>query len=167
MSGRSGYRKTGRKLNRHAQPRPKLDYVLRFQMPPLMAFSVSEGGHGWGITVGFNDVVFAHGQTPAHCAQLAADFLDKVGARQRPLTLQAFVVKLLPCSGHCMPARPGLQKIGADLEAIHDNISRNAHNRRPCSVVIGAGSITFTGATPKPLSFDFGTGPRGSRQRVG
>lgn len=165
MSGRSGYRKTGRKRNRHAAPRPKLDYVLRFQMPPLMAFAVAEGQHGWGVTVGFNDVVFAHGSSPAQCAQLTADFLEKITARGRPQTLAAFIVKLLPCSGHCMPAGPGFQKIGIDLEAIYDNISRNAHNWRPCSIVVGADAITFTGATPKPLIFEFG-GPEVRRERA-
>jgi len=166
MSGRSGYRKTGRKLNRHAQPRPKLDYVLRFQLPPRMAFSVSQGSHGWGVTVGFNDAVFCHGRHPAHCAQLAADFLNGIGARQSPQLLAAFVVKLLPCSVHCMPSGPGLQPLGADLEAIHDNLSRNAHRWRACSIDVGFDAISFTGIAPRPLHHDFADRPAGDRRRA-
>jgi hypothetical protein len=162
MSGRSGYRKTDRKLNRNAPPRPRSDYILRFQLPPILAFSVSQGQHGWGITVGFNDVVFAEGRHPAHCAQLAADFLDKIGARQVPRTISASVVKLLPCPAH---SPSGFQKLGIDLEAIHDNIARNAHNWRPCSIVV-ADAITITGITPKPIIHDFSDRPASDRKRA-
>jgi hypothetical protein len=55
MSGRSGYRKTGRRRNRNAPPVPKSDYVLRFKLPPSLAFAIAPGQHGWGVTVGFND----------------------------------------------------------------------------------------------------------------
>jgi hypothetical protein len=129
-----------------------------------MAFSVSRGPHGWGVTVGFNDVVFCHGRTPAHCAELAAGFFEKINARQSPRKLEGFVVKLLPCSGHCLTAGPGLQPLGFDVEIIHDNISRNARGWRPCSIDIAADAITFAGFTPRPLVHDFTAGPSGRHQ---
>jgi hypothetical protein len=60
MSGRSGYRKTDHKRPRNpcALPRPKEDYVLRCTLPRLLAFAVSPGGHGYGVTVGFNYTTF-------------------------------------------------------------------------------------------------------------
>lgn len=165
MSGRSGYRKTDRKLNRNAAPRPASDYILRFQLPPTLAAFVSQGQHGYGITVGFNDVVFVEGRNPAHCAQLAADFLDQIGARRCPRTISASVVKLLPCPAHSPSS--GFRKLGIDLEAVHDNISRNAHNWRACSIVIAADSITFAGATPRPIVHDFADRPASDRRRTG
>jgi hypothetical protein len=89
MSGRSGYRKTDRKRPRNpcALPRPKEDYVLRCTLPRLLAFAVSPGGHGYGVAVGFNSIVFASGLNPAHCCQFAVDFLDQIGSRQLPQTI--------------------------------------------------------------------------------
>ncbi len=168
MSGRSGYRKTDAKRPRNlfAQPKPKEDYVFRFVLPKSLAFAIAPGAHGYGVTIGFNDIVFASGVTPAHCCQLVADFLDRIGAREFSQTIPAGVVKLLPCSAHRMPARPqGFSPLGVDLEAIHDNISRNAHNWRSCSIDIGAGEIRFSGATPKQLIHDFPD--VGNRKRVG
>lgn len=146
MSGRSGYRKTDRKRNRHARPAEKADYVLRFRLPRSLAFAIAPGEYGYGLTVGFNDIVFAHGTSPAHCCQIVADFLDKSGARQMPQVIEAGVVKLLPCSAHA-PAfrREGFHKLGADLEAVHDNISRNAQNWRDVALDVGAEAITFRG----------------------
>lgn len=123
---------------------------------------MSQGERGWCVTVGFNDVVFSHGVNPAHCAQLAADFLDKIGARQRPQAISASIVKLLPCSAHS--PRSNLRKLGIDLEAVHDNISRNAHNWRPCSIVIGADAVTIVGATPRPIIHDFADRPASDRK---
>lgn len=157
MSGRSGYRKTDRKRNRHAVPRPKDDYVLRFQLPKLLAFALSPGAYGVGVTIGFNDTVFVAGTTPAHCFQLAADFLDEIGARRLPQAVSAAVVKLLPCPAH-RPVfrRPGgFGPLGQDLEAVHDNLSRNAHRWRPCTIEIGSDEIAFIGAIPKRLIHDF------------
>jgi hypothetical protein len=169
MSGRSGYRKTDRKLNRNATPAPKSDYVLRFQLPHSLAFAVSPGAHNWAVTIGFNDVVFCSGQNPAHCAQLAADFLDRIGARQHPQSIVAKVVKLLPCSAHCPPPRrEGFNKIGSaiDLEAIHDRVSRFAERARECAININADSITFVGATPKHLIHDYSDERRSHRSRA-
>jgi hypothetical protein len=148
MSGRSGYRKTDRKRNRHALPAPKRDYVLRFQLPQILAAFLSPGIHSYGVTIGFNDIVFVSGQNPAHCAQLAADFLDKISARQRPQILKASIIKLLPCPAHHLPASRDEQfkPIGINLEAVHDRISRNSHNARPVSIDIGTREIKFTGA---------------------
>jgi hypothetical protein len=42
-----------------------------------------------------------------------------------------------------------------DLEAVHDNISRNANNWRGCTIDVGAGAITFVGITPNPLIHEF------------
>lgn len=169
MSGRSGYRKTDAKRPRHlfAQPKPREDYVLRFVLPRSLAFALSPGAHGYGVVIGFNDIVFASGVSPAHCCQLVADFLDRVGARQFPQSIPAGVVKLLPCSAHRLPPRPqGLSPLGIDLEGIHDNISRNAHNWRACAIAVAAEQIGFTGATPKPLSFEFGVDDGRNRCRA-
>jgi hypothetical protein len=166
MSGRSGYRKTDRKRHRSASPRPASDYILRFKLPAVLAFSVSQGQHGYGVVVGFNDVVFVHGQSPAHCAQLAADFLNGIGARQVPGVISASVVKLLPCPAHSPFRQGGFRKLGVDLEAIHDCVSRNARNWRPCSIVIGADAITVSGATPRPLVHDFAGRPASDRRRA-
>lgn len=146
MSGRSGYRKTDRKRNRHASPKPKSDYILRFALPKLLAFALSPGQVNWAVAVGFNDIVFVNGQNPAHCCQLAADFLDKIGARQHPQAIVAQIVKLLPCSGHCPPA-PSFRPIGSaiDLEAIHDRVSRFADRARPCAIDIRPDTIAFGG----------------------
>jgi hypothetical protein len=147
MSGRSGYRKTDRKRNRHAKPQPKSDYVLRFQLPPLLAAFLSPGIHSWGVTIGYNDIVFVSGQNPNHCATLAADFLDSVGARQHPQLLPASIIKLLPCPAHHLPVarEEGFRSIGIDLEAVHDRISRNADRARPISIHIGTSAIIFAG----------------------
>jgi hypothetical protein len=148
MSGRSGYRKTDRKRNRHALPKPKRDYVLRFQLPPLLAAFLSPGIHSFGVTIGFNDVVFVSGQNPSHCAQLAADFLETLSARQRPQTLKASIVKLLPCPAHHLPAtrEESFRPIAIDLEAVHDRVSRNSHNARGISIHIEVDRIIFAGA---------------------
>jgi hypothetical protein len=163
MSGRSGYRKTDRKLNRNA-PRQRSDYILRFQLPPILAFSVSTGEHGWGVTIGFNDVVFSHGLNPAHCAQLSADFLDKMGARRQPQAISASIVELLACPAHS--PRSDLRKLGIDLEAVHDNISRNAHNWRPCSIIVGVDTIAIIGATPRHIIHDFADRSASDRRRA-
>jgi hypothetical protein len=95
MSGRSGYRKTDRKRPRNpcALPRPKEDYVLRCTLPRLLAFAVSPGGHGYGVTVGFNSIVFASGLNPAHCCRqprcgrppwVDLDALDREGLFEAP-----------------------------------------------------------------------------------
>lgn len=166
MSGRSGYRKTDRKRSRHALPRPKSDYVLRFVLPKILAFALSPGEHGWGVTIGLNDIVFVTGQNPAHCCQLAADFLDKASIRQWPQTIEASVVKLLPCQAHIPPIQTsGFKALSVDVEAIHDNISRNALHRRPCSIVVGSEAITFIGVTPKPIIHDFERADRPSSVR--
>jgi hypothetical protein len=147
MSGRSGYRKTDRKRNRFARPAPpKADYVLRFALPAMFAAFVAPGGHGFGVAVGFNDIVFVSGQHPAHCCQLAADFLDRIGARQHPQTIAAQVVKLLPCSAHCAPV-PGFRQIGSaiDLEAIHDRVSRFKDRARACTITVRPEAIAFSG----------------------
>jgi hypothetical protein len=163
MSGRSGYRKTDRKRNRFAKPAPpKADYVLRFALPAMFAAFVAPGGYGFGVAVGFNDIVFCTGNSPSHCCRLAADFLDKIGARQHPQAIAAQVVKLLPCSAHCGPARsfsskssalPGFRQIGSaiDLEAIHDRVSRFKDRARPCSIDI----------KPEQIAFSVGDGWRG------
>lgn len=153
MSGRSGYRKTDRKRSRSARPpRPKDDYVLRFALPKHLAAFLSPGQHGYGVTVGFNDIVFVSGATPAHCCQIAADFLDKVGARRFPQGIAACIVKLLPCSGHCPPSGSQLavnsfRQIGSaiDLEAIHDRVSRFADRARACQIDVKADAIAFSG----------------------
>ena len=167
MSGRSGYRKTDRKRNRRATPRPKSDYVLRFVLPKILAFALSPGEHGWGVTIGLNDIVFVTGQNPAHCCQLAADFLEKASMRQWPQTIQASVVKLLPCPAHAPPVYAGRFKpLTVDVEAIHDNVSRNALHRRPCSIVVSGEAITFIGATPKPIVHDYADECRSDRHRT-
>jgi hypothetical protein len=156
MSGRSGYRKTGRKRNRHAPPQPRSEYVLRFVLPEVLAFALSPGEHGFGVSVGFNDVAFVSGQSPSHCCSLTSAFLDKIGARSWPQRIKAAVIKLLPCSVHCFPSRgPGFKPLTNDVEAIHDNISRNTVTRRPCSIEIGEQQIRFRGATAKPIAFDY------------
>jgi hypothetical protein len=156
MSGRSGYRKTDRKRHRRSVPAERADYVLRFKLPSVLAFAIAPGEHGWGVTVGFHDLAVTHGQNPAHCCQLAADFLDKIGARRLPQKIEGSVVKLLPCSAHAPAFRgEGFRPLGHDLEAVHDNISRNAKNWRACTIDVGADTIIFTGITPKPLVHEF------------
>lgn len=171
MSGRSGYRKTDRKRpgHPHASPRPTSDYVLRFVLPKMLAFAISPGQHGWGVTVGLNDIVFVAGQNPAHCCQLAADFLDKADIRQWPQTIEASVVKLLPCPAHAPPVQnAGFKLLTVDVEAIHDNVSRNALNRQPCKIVVDDSAITITGATPKRVIHSFaGAGHQGDSKRAG
>jgi hypothetical protein len=136
MSGRSGYRKTDRKRSRFSKPKPPpSDYVLRFTLPRILAAFLSPGQHSHGVTIGFNDIVFCTGQNPSHCCQLAADFLDGIGARQHPQAIAAQIVKLLPCSGHC----------GTDIEAIHDRVSRFADTARPCAIDVRPDSIAFSG----------------------
>jgi hypothetical protein len=147
MSGRSGYRKTDRKRSRFAQPKPPpSDYILRFTLPRQLAAFLSPGQHGRGVAIGFNNIFFATGQNPAHCCQLTADFLDKIGARQHPQVIAAQIVKLLPCSGHCpIVLRSGFNQIGSyvDLEAIHDRASRFADRARPCAIDIRPNAIAF------------------------
>jgi hypothetical protein len=156
MSGRSGYRKTDRKRNRFAKPAPKSNHVLRFMLPKVLAFALSPGEHGFGVTIGFNDIAFVTGESPSHCCQLAADFLDKAGIRQWPQKLEASIVKLLPCPAHCPPIhRAGFKPLTADVEAIHDNVSRNGLNRRACSIEIGRDAITFAGAASRRLVHEF------------
>lgn len=146
MSGRSGYRKTDRKRNWRARPRPKADYVLRFQLPPILAAFLAPGPAGIGVTIGFNDVVFVAGFNPAHCCQLAAEFLDRLGSRNQPQFILAHVIKLLPCSAHCAPAGDGIfKKLTIDVEALHDRVSRFKDTARSVSIDIGAEAITFTG----------------------
>jgi hypothetical protein len=167
MSGRSGYRKTDRKRNRRTVPRPKSDYVIRFVLPEMLAFALSPGEHGWGVTIGLNDIAFVTGQNPAHCCQLAADFIDKANIRQWPQTIEASVVKLLPCPAHSPPIHRGVFKsLTIDVEAIHDNVSRNAIQRRPCTIVVSGDAITFVGVTPKRLVHDFADERRSDRRRT-
>lgn len=160
MSGRSGYRKTDRKQNRFRLPPPKSDYVLRFQLPKMLACFLSPGLHGWGITIGFNDIAFVSGQNPAHCAQLASDFLEKIGARAHPQKLTASIIKLLPCPAHHLPStrEEGFRPIGIDLEAVHDRVSRNADRARAVTITIEPEAITFAGVAGRPLCFDFAAG---------
>lgn len=149
MSGRSGYRKTDRKRSRNVAPRPPpSDYILRFTLPRQFAAFLSPGQHGYAVAIGFNDIFFATGQNPAHCCQLTADFLNKIGARQHPQTIAALIVKLLQCSGHCpLIRRDGFNQIGShvDLEAIHDRVSRFADRARPCAIDIRPDAIAFGG----------------------
>jgi hypothetical protein len=167
MSGRSGYRKTDRKLNRYAAPRPKPDYVLRFRLPPLLAFALSPGPHGTGVIIGFNNIVFLNGLSPPHCCELAADFLDRIGARQLPQEIQASIVKLLPCSAHALMFRASpFGRLGIDLESVHDNISRNGHHWRPCSIGVEGATISFTGITARPLIHDYANGCASDRRRA-
>jgi hypothetical protein len=175
MSGRSGYRKTDRKRNRFARPAPpKSDYVLRFALPRLLAAFLSPGQYGYGTTIGFNDIVFCAGQNPSHCCQLAADFLDKIGARQHPQTIAAQVVKLLPCSGHCPPSGSQLavnsfRQIGSaiDLEAIHDRVSRFAERARACSIDVKADAISFSGGDGwRGITHEFTDEPCSNRRRA-
>lgn len=145
MSGRSGYRKTDRKRNWNARPQPKCDYILRFTLPRNLAAFLAPGQHGFGVTVGYNDVVFFEGHNPAHCCQLAADFFDKIGARQHPQVIAAQAVKLLPCAAHCLPRSEGFKKLTIDVEAVHDRVSRFADTARSVSIDIGTNAIAFTG----------------------
>ncbi|MDB5611345.1 MAG: hypothetical protein JWP25_8245 [Bradyrhizobium sp.] len=152
MSGRSGYRKTDRKRSRNPSPRaPPSDYVLRFTLPRMLAAFLSPGHHSYGVTIGFNDIVFCTGQNPSHCCQLAADFLDGIGARKCPQAIAATVVKLLPCSAHApgnFRKNPGIfRPIGShiDLEAIHDRVSRFADRARPCAIDVRTDAIAFSG----------------------
>lgn len=153
MSGRSGYRKTDRKRSRSAKPKPPpLDYVLRFTLPRVLAAFLSPGQHSFGITIGFNDIVFCAGRNPSHCCQLAADFLDGIGARGYPQAIAAEIVKLLPCSAHattprCQHDDGAFRPIGShvDLEALHDRVSRFAGRARACSIDVRADAIAFTG----------------------
>jgi hypothetical protein len=152
MSGRSGYRKTDRKRNRNATPGPKFDYVLRFQLPNMLAAFIAPGQHGWGVAVGYNDTVFAEGRSPLHCCELAARFFEKISAGQHAqrisatIPIAARVVKLLPCSAHCsLPKSDGFKKLGVDLEAIHDRVSRFADQSRHLSIDISADAIIFKG----------------------
>jgi hypothetical protein len=118
----------------------------------MLAAFVSPGPHGWGVAVGYNDTVFVEGRSPAHCCQLAADFFEKIKAREQAqrisasVTIAARVVKLLPCSAHSSPATvEGFRKIGVDLEAIHDRVSRFADQSRAISIDVGADAISFVG----------------------
>lgn len=166
MSGRSGYRKTDRKRGPAKPPRPKDDYVLRFPLPKHLAAFLSTGQHGYGTTIGFNDIVFVSGVTPAHCCQLAADFLDKIGARRFPQGIAATIVKLLPCSGHRAPPA-GFRQIGSyvDLEAIHDRVSRFADRARPCAIDIRPDAIAFScGEGWRGIVHDYADG--GDRRRA-
>jgi hypothetical protein len=168
MSGRSGYRKTDRKRSRLAKPRPKDDYVLRFPLPKHLAAFLSQGPHGYGTTIGFNDIVFVSGTTPAHCCQLAADFLDKVGARRFPQAIAAVIVKLLPCWGHCAPVH-NFRQIGSaiDLEAIHDRVSRFADRARPCSIEVRSDAIGFSGGDGwRGIVHEFTDEPCSNRRRA-
>jgi hypothetical protein len=168
MSGRSGYRKTDAKRPRNpfTQPRPREDYVLRFVLPKLLSFALSPGAYGYGVTVGFNDIAFVAGHNPGHCCQLAADFLDRVGARELPQIIPAGIVKLLPCPAHRLSPQHGFSPIGGDLEGVHDNVSRNAHNWRTCTIDVGASEISFHGATPKPVIHDFSDRSASDRRRA-
>lgn len=145
MSGRSGYRKTGRRRKRSAKP--NCSYVLRFTLPPRLAFSVSPGRHGWSVNVGFNSVVFCHGVTPTVAAKAAADFLDTIGARLDPQGISATLLDLMP-TGH--PAWAS-----ADVEAVHDHISRNQIGQRSCVIDVRADSIGYVRVAQRRLSFDF------------
>jgi hypothetical protein len=101
--------------------------------------------------------VFITGRSPQHCVSLTLDFLERVGARESPQIIAASVVKLLPCPAYrpTVVLREGFKPLSNDLEAIHDNISRNATRSRPCTIVVASESLTVTGATPRPI-----TGPR-------
>lgn len=100
----------------------------------------------YGVTIGFNDIAFCTGQNPSHCCQLAADFLDGIGAREYPQAISAQIVKLLPCSGH-LPLAPSFRPIGTaiDLEALHDRVSRFAERARACGIIVEAEAIRFSG----------------------
>lgn len=147
MSGRSGYRKTDRKRNRHAVSAAKPDYVLRFTLPRILSAFVAPGPAGWGVTVGYNDVVFVTGQSPQHCCDLAATFLSKVNAARLPLTFTASVIKLLPCSAHAFPARSndGFKKVAFDVETVHDRVSRFADRSRAINIDLRAEQALFVG----------------------
>ncbi len=153
MSGRSGYRKTTRRRDPNAKPRQRFDYLLRFQLPQHVAFAVSPGQHGWGISVGFNDVVFAHGRHPRHCCELAAVFLFKVQADQLPAILPAGMFKLPSVPAHtAVQRRQDFAPLSIDLEAIHDRVQRSAP--RNCRIGIARKQITFSGAAPRDLVID-------------
>lgn len=172
MSGRSGYRKTDRKRIRFTKPKPPpSDYVLRFTLPRILAAFLSPGQYSYGVTIGFNDIVFCAGQNPSHCCQLAADFLDGIGARQHPQAIAAQIVKLLPCSGHLPGNSPRIsanfRPIGStiDLEAIHDRVSRFADRARPCSIDIGSSAISFSGGDGwRGAVHDFSDQPSSARR---
>lgn len=145
MSGRSGYRKTDRKRNWNARPQPKCDYILRFTLPQMFAAFFSPGRHGYGVTIGYNNIAFFEGRNPAHCCELAADFFDRIGARNHPQVIAAQAVKLLPCAAHCLPRSEGFKKLTIDVEAVHDRVSRFADRARDVSICIRADEIAFTG----------------------
>lgn len=151
MSGRSGYRKTDRKQTRRVvEPG---DYVLRFTLPPALAFATAEGTRSFGVTVGFNSLVFAQGNSPRQCAELAAAFLFKLNACAFDIRrIDASVMKLLPCSSYRTRHANGFAKLGIDLEAVHDNIQRNAHNARPCQIHVGVEDILFLRVLTRQLT---------------
>lgn len=153
MSGRSGYRKTTRKRTPRAQPRQRFDYLLRFQLPRQLAFAVAQGQHGWGVTVGYNDVVFVRGRHHRHCCDLAAAFLFRIGAERFPMLLLASVAKLPQCNAHMAP-------LTTDLEAIHDHVARYTLAKRECRLVIAAQQISFTGAAAHDLVYDLAVDER-------
>lgn len=151
MSGRSGYRKTDR---RNGPPRQRFDYVLRFKLPETIAFALSPGQHGFGVTVGYLDFVFVHGRNGRHCCDLAAAFLYRVNADRMPMLIPATVVKLPVCEVHTATQRKAaFEPLTADVEAIHDRVDREAVHRRDCVIAIGK-AIIFRNAVAGELVYE-------------
>lgn len=142
MSGRSGYRKTNRKQTRRASPTERADYVLKFPLPPMLALAVSVGTTIAGITIGYNNIVFAHGESPRKCAEIAAAFLFKLDACKYGVDrINATIIKLQPCAGYWRSGGCRFHKLTVDLEALHDNAQRCAHRARPCQLHVGVEDI--------------------------
>lgn len=64
-------------------------------------------------------------------------FLDAIGARFDPQGIPAAMLDLLPCDDRAVWT-------SADIEAVHDHISRNQIAQRSCTIGVRADTISFT-----------------------
>jgi hypothetical protein len=105
MSGRSGYRKTNRRIR--ATPRagealrrirgtspawpPHCSAPARFRLPPVLAFAVAPGPHGHGVIVHPGAGVEVIGRSREHVIRLAAFFFAMVARDRLPFSVVASI----------------------------------------------------------------------------
>ncbi|MGE0751845.1 MAG: hypothetical protein AB7F39_06710 [Variibacter sp.] len=79
MSGRSGYRKTDRKIRHRTAPHEMPDWILRFSLPTAIAAFISPGHSGvMGVTVLKDGRIEARGKDWQWVTQQACSFIGKV-----------------------------------------------------------------------------------------
>lgn len=135
MSGRAGYRKTGRKVAHRRRPHEMPDYRLSFMLPAQIAFAVMAGDTGFvGVTVETTGRVVVTGKNRDWVLKQAGDFVASI-AKGRDATMRAVLERSNDeASASGSPAQGGY-KATRDM------------------VVVSGPSVVFLSPVNKPLVF--------------